>query len=69
MMNWWPLTPEQAVELWAPGMGVETAQWLVDGFRMMAEYMMTPESTVPDLTGRPAKPYREWAVENAEAFR
>lgn len=63
------LTPEQTVERWAPHMGVETAQWLVDGLRMMAEYRMTPESTVSDITGRPGKPYRQWAVENADAFR
>ncbi|ADB35005.1 NmrA family protein [Kribbella flavida DSM 17836] len=63
------LTPEQAVARWAPSMGEETAEWLVDGFRMMAEYRMTPEPTVHEVTGRPAKTYREWAIENADAFR
>lgn len=63
------LTPEQAQEAWAPLMGAETAEWLIDGFRMMAEYQMKPEPTVPDVTGRPAKTYREWAVANADAFR
>jgi hypothetical protein len=42
---------------------------LVDGFRMMAEYRMTPESTVQELTGRPGKMYRQWATENAAAFQ
>jgi hypothetical protein len=54
---------------WAPAMGTEAAEWLVDGFRMMAEYAMTPEPTVQELTGRPGKTYREWAAANAEAFR
>lgn len=63
------LSREEALELWAPAMGVETAEWLLDGFRMMSEYRMTPEPTVLDLTGRPALPYRLWAEQNADAFR
>lgn len=63
------LTPEETLERWAPLMGAETAQWLIDGFRMMAEYRMQPEPTVEEVTGRPAIPYREWAVANADAFR
>jgi hypothetical protein len=30
---------------------------------------MEPESTVPEITGRPATTYRQWAVANAGAFR
>jgi uncharacterized protein YbjT (DUF2867 family) len=63
------LTPAQTLENWTPLMGAETAQWLLDGFRMMAEYRMEPESTVPEITGRPATTYRQWAVANADAFR
>lgn len=63
------LSREEALAAWAPGMGKETAEWLLDGFRMMSEYLMTPESTVLEVTGRPALPYREWAVRNAAAFR
>lgn len=63
------LSREEALELWAPAMGVETAEWLLDGFRMMSEYRMTPEPTVLELTGRPALPYRLWVEQNADAFR
>ena len=62
-------TPEQYLEVWTPVVGAQTAQWLLDGFRMMAEHPMTPEPTVPAITGRPAVTYREWAVANADAFR
>jgi uncharacterized protein YbjT (DUF2867 family) len=62
------LSRAEALALWAPSMGVETAEWLLDGFRMMSEYRMSPEPTVLELTGRPALSYREWAVRNAPAF-
>jgi uncharacterized protein YbjT (DUF2867 family) len=62
-------TPEQYLEVWTPVIGAQTAQWLLDGFRMMAEHLMTPEPTVPAVTGRPAVTYREWAIANAHAFR
>ncbi len=62
-------TPEEYLAVWTPVIGAQTAQWLLDGFRMMAEYAMTPEPTVPALTGRPAMTYREWAIANADAFR
>jgi uncharacterized protein YbjT (DUF2867 family) len=62
-------TPEQYLEVWTPVIGAQTAQWLLDGFRMMAEHLMTPEPTVPAVTGRPAVTYREWAIANADAFR
>jgi uncharacterized protein YbjT (DUF2867 family) len=63
------LTHAEAVAAWAPFMGVESAEWLVDGFRMMADYRMAPEPTVQELTGRPGKTYRQWATENAAAFQ
>ncbi|MGW1342555.1 NmrA family NAD(P)-binding protein [Kribbella sp. NPDC002412] len=62
-------SPEEYMAVWTPIVGTETAQWLLDGFRMMAEHPMTPEPTVQQLTGRPATTYREWAVANADAFR
>ncbi|MEV6410271.1 NAD(P)H-binding protein [Kribbella sp. NPDC051718] len=62
------LSRAEALAAWSPSMGVETAEWLLDGFRMMSEYRMTPEPTVLEVTGRPALPYREWAVRNAAAF-
>jgi uncharacterized protein YbjT (DUF2867 family) len=63
------LSREEALELWTPLMGAETAEWLLDGFRMMSEWQMTPEPTVLEVTGRPALTYREWARRNADAFR
>ncbi|MDX3000665.1 NAD(P)H-binding protein [Kribbella solani] len=62
-------TPAEYLDQLAPVIGLETAQWLLDGFRMMSEYHLKPESTVADLTGRPAVTYREWAVANADVFR
>jgi uncharacterized protein YbjT (DUF2867 family) len=61
-------TPQEYLDSLAPAIGLETAQWLLDGFRMMAEYPMKPEPAVAELTGRPAVTYREWAVANADAF-
>ncbi|GAA0603972.1 NAD(P)H-binding protein [Kribbella sandramycini] len=61
-------TPQEYLDQLTPVTGLETAQWLLDGFRMMAEYPMTPESTVADLTGRPATTYAEWAARNAAVF-
>lgn len=63
------LAPQAYLDRLSPLIGLETAQWLLDGFRMMAEHPMTPEPTVADLTGRPAVTYREWAVANANTFR
>jgi len=62
-------TPQEYLDELAPAIGLETAQWLLDGFRMMAEYPMKPEPAMPELLGRPAVTYREWAVANAAAFR
>jgi uncharacterized protein YbjT (DUF2867 family) len=61
-------TPQEYLDSLAPAIGLETAQWLLDGFRMMAEYPMKPEPAVAELTGRPAVTYREWAVANADVF-
>ena len=63
------LTHAEALEEWTPTMGAEIAEWMLDGFRMMSEYSMTPEPTVLEVTGRPALPYRIWAERNADAFR
>jgi uncharacterized protein YbjT (DUF2867 family) len=62
------LSRAEALAAWAPVMGEETAEWLLEGFRMMAEYRMTPEPTVLEVTGRPPLAYRDWAVRNAAAF-
>ncbi|GAA1563712.1 NAD(P)H-binding protein [Kribbella hippodromi] len=63
------LTPDEYLDSMAPAIGLETAQWLLDGFRMMSEYHMKPEPAVAELTGRPAVTYREWAYANAAAFQ
>ncbi|MFD7158352.1 NmrA family NAD(P)-binding protein [Kribbella sp. NPDC059898] len=62
-------TPDEYLAALAPAVGLETAQWLLDGFRMMAEWPMKPEPAVLELTGRPAVTYAEWARANADAFR
>jgi uncharacterized protein YbjT (DUF2867 family) len=63
------LSPEVTLAAWTPMMGAEAAAWVLEGFRMMAEYELKPASTVLEVTGRPAVAYREWAVRNASAFR
>jgi len=63
------LTPSEYLDRLAPVIGMQTAQWLLDGFRMMAEHPMKPEPAVSDLTGRAPTTYAEWAVANADAFR
>ncbi|MFI6828535.1 SDR family oxidoreductase [Kribbella sp. NPDC050241] len=50
------LTPQAYLDRLAPLIGLETARWLLDGFRMMAEHPMTPEPTVAQILGRPACP-------------
>jgi uncharacterized protein YbjT (DUF2867 family) len=62
------LSREEALAAWTPLIGAETAMWMLEGFRMMSEYRMSPEPTVLEVTGRPALPYREWAVRNAASF-
>ncbi|GAA1584538.1 MULTISPECIES: NAD(P)H-binding protein [Kribbella] len=62
-------TPDEYLAALAPAIGLETAQWLLDGFRMMAEWPMKPEPAVQELTGRPPTTYAEWARANADAFR
>ncbi|MGZ0151052.1 SDR family oxidoreductase [Kribbella sp. WER1] len=62
-------TPSEYLDALAPAIGLETAQWLLDGFRMMSEWAMKPESAVADITGRVGTTYAEWAVANADAFR
>ena len=62
------LTPAEYLSGLAPVIGLETAQWLLDWFRMMAEYPMKPEPTVGLLTGRSGVTYREWAVAHASDF-
>ncbi|MFC0628853.1 NmrA family NAD(P)-binding protein [Kribbella deserti] len=63
------LTPEEALAQWSQVMPAEVAQWLLDGFRMMSEYESKPVPTVPEITGRQALRYADWAVRNADAFR
>ncbi|GAA3119134.1 uncharacterized protein YbjT (DUF2867 family) [Kribbella aluminosa] len=62
-------TPDEYLAALAPAVGLETAQWLLDGFRMMAEWPMKPEPAVLEITGRPGVTYAEWAETNADAFR
>ena len=63
------LTPQAYLDRLAPLIGLETAQWLLDGFRLMAEHPMTPEPTVLTILGRPAITYRTWTRANANTFR
>jgi uncharacterized protein YbjT (DUF2867 family) len=62
------LTREEALAAWTPVMGSEVANWMLDGFRMMAEYRASPSPTVLEVTGRAPLAYRDWAVRNAGAF-
>lgn len=64
------ITRAQAREQWAAdGIPGEVADWLLDGFAEFTAHPQVPTRTVEELTGRPAKTFAQWAVDNADAFR
>ncbi|MFI6502076.1 NAD(P)H-binding protein [Nonomuraea typhae] len=64
------LTEAEAREMWASrGMGQEIIEFLVDALGNTPEVGYTVVDTVERVTGRPARPFAQWAEENAAAFR
>jgi uncharacterized protein YbjT (DUF2867 family) len=61
------LPHEEALAALRPAMG-EWADWYLDGMRALAENPQRAETTIADLTGRPATTFAEWAARNASAF-
>ncbi|WP_283134976.1 SDR family oxidoreductase [Rhizohabitans arisaemae] len=66
--------PIPARDLWIQeGYPAEVVDWLFGMWRESAENPLPVNeqwaSVVPDITGRPARTFAEWAVENAAAFR
>lgn len=64
------LTEEQARDHWrASGYPDEVIEFFIMVFGNTPEVGYTVVPTVQQLTGRPARTFTQWAVENAEAFR
>ncbi len=63
------LTEEQAVEQWrAAGHTDEVIGFLLEAYGNTPEIGRTVTDTVEKVTGRPARTFRQWAQEHAEAF-
>ncbi|MGY5126581.1 NAD(P)H-binding protein [Streptomyces nigrescens] len=64
------ISREQAHRQMASFMGDETANAVLDlTGGDLNEELLKVRDTVPQLTGRPAAPFRQWAAEHAAAFR
>jgi uncharacterized protein YbjT (DUF2867 family) len=64
------LTPEQAREEWvAGGLPGQIADFLLWAYGNTPEAGYTVVPTVEQVSGRPARTFAQWAVENADAFR
>ncbi len=64
------ISREQAPRQMASFMGDETANAVLDLMGGdLNEELLKVRDTVPQLTGRPATPFRQWAAEHAAAFR
>ncbi|MET8986775.1 hypothetical protein ABZW49_15105 [Nonomuraea wenchangensis] len=53
----------------ADGMGEETVEFLIGALGHTPEIGYTVVPTVKEVTGRDARCFRQWAEENAAAFR
>ncbi len=64
------LTVDEARAKWrADGMGEETVEFLIGALGHTPEVGYTVVPTVKEVTGRDARSFRQWAEENAAAFR
>ncbi|GAA3187074.1 NmrA family NAD(P)-binding protein [Nonomuraea roseoviolacea] len=64
------LTEQEARAEWrSHGMGEETIEFLVRALGDTPEVGYTVVPTVEQVTGRPARPFAQWAAEHAAAFR
>jgi len=69
-VRWEELPPEEALrDLVDAGWPPEAARGIIDGHARMAMFPESATSTVEELTGRPATPFRQWAADHADAFR
>ncbi|MFF3444300.1 NAD(P)H-binding protein [Streptosporangium sp. NPDC002721] len=69
-IHWEELPPETALrELLDEGWPPAAAEEMVGAYALMVTYPESATSTVEDLTGRPATPFRQWAADHADAFR
>ncbi|MFI5801761.1 NAD(P)H-binding protein [Streptomyces sp. NPDC051561] len=64
------LSEAQALEKYlADGLDESTAAWMIDVFKNTPPEGRTVIDTVQRVTGRPARPFSQWATEHADAFR
>ncbi|MEV0774908.1 NmrA family NAD(P)-binding protein [Streptomyces sp. NPDC050428] len=64
------LTEAQAVEQWrSAGQPEEVIGFLLEVYGNTPPEGRTPNGTVEEVTGRPARTFAQWAAEHADAFR
>ncbi|MGJ6968076.1 NAD(P)H-binding protein [Streptosporangium sp. G11] len=69
-VRWEDLSPETALrELLDQGWPPAAAEEMVDAYAGMVTSPESVTSTVEELTGRPATPFRQWAADHADDFR
>ncbi|MER5622040.1 NAD(P)H-binding protein [Streptosporangium sp. NPDC002544] len=68
--RWEELAPEIALrELLDQGWPAAAAEGIIDGHARMAATPESTTSTVEELTGAPATPFRRWVADHADDFR
>ncbi|MET0419883.1 MAG: NAD(P)H-binding protein [Actinoplanes sp.] len=60
---------DEAIEVYAPTMGRDSATWYLGWLRLLAEHPQPAVTTVADVLGRPAMTFAEWARRHADRFR
>ncbi|MFI0463710.1 SDR family oxidoreductase [Saccharopolyspora sp. 5N102] len=68
-LRWEEITPEEALPKMFPGMPTSVAESALDGYAEMVRRPGPISSAVPDITGLPARTFRQWVADHAEDFR
>lgn len=69
-VRWEELSPETALRgLLDQGWPPAAAKGMIDAHGQMVAFPESATSTVEELTGRPATPFRQWAADHADDFR
>lgn len=63
------LSPSQAVHELFAGFPAEMARGIIDAHQQMIDHPEPVTTTVSDVTGHPARPFRRWAADHAADFR
>lgn len=67
-LRWEEIAPESALDemRW---LTPEVARFVLDGLAALTEFPGVPNTTVRDVTGSPARSYRQWAADHVRDFR